>query len=193
MSGVVLHHFSEIADIDRFEPHVPATNRTHRPGVWAIDAAHAPLYWFPRDCPRVTAWPRTAEEIAGFRSAWTTDAHRVHAIELGWLDRMRTTTLYRYDFADHDFAPWPDASGQWFTDQPVEPIAVVQLGDLLELHVAAEIELRAVPSLWPLHDHAVSDDWDFSIVRMRNAQPRLAERQRGGDGTTDCSRTASCD
>jgi hypothetical protein len=34
------------------------------------------------------------------------------------------------------------------------------------------IELRLVPSLWPLHDLAVSDRWDFSIVRMRNARPR---------------------
>ena len=29
-----------------------------------------------------------------------------------------------------------------------------------------------MPSLWPLHDLAVSDRWDFSIVRMRNAAPR---------------------
>jgi hypothetical protein len=26
--------------------------------------------------------------------------------------------------------------------------------------------------LWPLHDLAVSDRWDFSIVRMGNAQRR---------------------
>ena len=168
----LVHHFSEAPDITHFEPHVPATNPTHRAGVWAIDSAHAPLYWFPRDCPRVTAWPRTAEEITGFQSAWATTAHRVHAVELGWLDRMRATTLYRYDFAVDDFAPWPDASGQWFSEQTVQPIAVVQLDDLLDLHVTAEVELRAVPSLWPLHDLAVSDAWDFSIVRMQNAAPR---------------------
>jgi hypothetical protein len=46
------------------------------------------------------------------------------------------------------------------------------MGDLLDEHVAAGIELRAAPSLWPLHDLAVSDRWDFSIVRMRNALPR---------------------
>ena len=85
---------------------------------------------------------------------------------------MRSTTLYRYDFAVEEFAPWPDASGQWFSEQTVRPVAVVQLDDLLELHVAAEVELRAVPSLWPLHDLAISDAWDFSIVRMRNAAPR---------------------
>ena len=44
--------------------------------------------------------------------------------------------------------------------------------DLLGAHAAAGIELRFAPTLWPAHDLAVSDDWDFSIVRMTNAQPR---------------------
>ena len=43
---------------------------------------------------------------------------------------------------------------------------MVALSDMLELHVVAGIELRLVTSLWPLHDLAVSDRWDFSIVRM---------------------------
>jgi len=60
-------------------------------------------------------------------------------IELGWLDRLRTTRLYRYDFAASAFAPWSDATGQWFTERAVEPVAVVALGDLLELHVSADI------------------------------------------------------
>jgi hypothetical protein len=168
----VVHHFSEDPSITRFEPHVPATNPTHRAGVWAIDAEHAPVYWFPRDCPRVTAWPRSADEAVTFRSAWATTAHRVHAIEHGWFDRMRTTTLFRYDVPGEAFSPWPDASGQWFAEVAVVPVAMVPLPDLVALHADAAIELRIVPSLWPLHDLAISDAWDFSIVRMRNAAPR---------------------
>jgi hypothetical protein len=41
----VLHHFSEDPSIERFIPHVPRTNPTHRAAVWAIDVDHAPLYW----------------------------------------------------------------------------------------------------------------------------------------------------
>jgi hypothetical protein len=67
--------------------------------------------------------------------------------------------------------PTPEAAGQWISHVPVDPIDVEPVGDLLELHVEAGIELRAVPSLWPLHDLAVSDRWDFSIVRMGNARP----------------------
>jgi hypothetical protein len=69
------------------------------------------------------------------------------------------------------FRPWPDASGQWISESVVEPIAVDDVGDLLERHADAAIELRVVPSLWPVHDLAVSDRWDYSIVRMSNARP----------------------
>jgi hypothetical protein len=169
---LVVHHFSEDSSIGEFVPHVPATNPDHRPAVWAIDAEHAPLYWFPRDCPRVTAWPRTTDEVGGFEAAWNTTARRVHVTELGWLDRMRTTTIYRYDLPAAQFAPWRDVSGQWIAEMAVVPLDVVAMPDLLGTHAAAGIEVRFAPSLWPAHDLAISDQWDFSIVRMRNATPR---------------------
>jgi hypothetical protein len=54
-------HFSENPSIAGFVPHVAATAQQPSPYVWAVDAEQAPTYWFPRDCPRVTAWvgPRT--------------------------------------------------------------------------------------------------------------------------------------
>ena len=174
--AVELFHFSHDPGIRRFVPHVPPTNPTHEPAVWAIDAAHASLYWFPRDCPRVTAWPRNDSEQAVFREAFTTTASRVHAIELGWLPSMSTTVLYRYRFDAATFRPWPEAAGQWISDLPVDPIEVEPVGDLLELHVHADIELRAVPSLWPLRDLAVSDRWDFSIVRGRLTSDRTGRQ-----------------
>jgi hypothetical protein len=172
MAGSPLLHVSEDPTITRFVPHVPWTNPTHPPAVWAIDADHAPLYWFPRDCPRVTAWPRTPDEATAFCAAFHTTAPRVHGIELGWLERMRTAALFVYELDAAAFRPWPDANGQWIATQTVEPLRVRPVGDLLAAHVAAGVELRVVPSLWPLRDLAVSDRWDFSIVRMANAQPR---------------------
>jgi hypothetical protein len=170
--GKVLHHFSEDPSIERFVPHVPKTNPTQRAAVWAIDSDHAPLYWFPRDCPRVTVWPRTPNDMAAFRATWHTTARRVQAIESGWLDRMRTVELYRYDLPAASFRPWREAEGQWIAYTHVEPEAVERLGDLLALHTQADIELRITPSLWPVWDLAQDGPWSFSIVRMRNAGSR---------------------
>ncbi len=171
MAPRLVYHFSEDPRIGRFVPHVPPTNPTQSPAVWAIDAEHMSLYWFPRECPRVAVWPRTDDERRAFRDAFHTTAPRVHATELGWLDRMRTTTIHRYTFDATDFEPWPEASGQWVAARIVEPIEVERLGDLLDLHATAGIELRFVSSLWPLIDRAMSGEWDFSIVRKHNAQP----------------------
>ncbi len=172
MNDSALYHFSEDPYIERFVPHVPRTNRSHAPAVWAIDAEHAPLYWFPRDCPRVAVWPRHEREQAGFEARFATMATRLHAIESGWLDRMRIATIYRYEFDAQAFQPWEGADGQWISDRAVAPISVAPVGDLLAAHVDAGIELRIVPSLWPLYDIARGGEFDFSLVRMHNAQSR---------------------
>jgi hypothetical protein len=169
--GGFVYHFSEDPSIDRFTPHVPRSNPTQAPAVWAIDEDHAPLYWFPRDCPRVTAWTRDATERAAFHSAFCTTADRVHAIEVGWLKAMQTTTLYRYILDASFFRPWPPASGQWISESIIDPVGMDSVGPLIERHAGADIELRIVPSLWPVHALAVSGRWDFSIVRMSNARP----------------------
>ena len=153
-----LYHFSEDPGIQVFRPHHPVGREHEPPRVWAIDEVKAPLYWFPRDCPRVTFWPAAQPE------------RRVHAIEWGWLERMRTTVLYVYRLDGSTFAPNPGGGG-WISAEAVRPLAVEPVGDLLERHADAGIELRLVRNLWPLHRWAVASGMEFSSVRLRNAQP----------------------
>ncbi|HEY0520408.1 MAG TPA: hypothetical protein VGC84_13015 [Ilumatobacteraceae bacterium] len=169
----VVYHFSEDPGIARFAPHVPATNPSHRPAVWAIDEAHAPLYWFPRDCPRVAIWPNDSSQRKAFNDRFVTSASRLHAIEWRWLDAMRDAVVHRYVFDAAAFVPWEPADGQWVSHEVVSPVSVDSVGDLLVAHRSAEIELRVVASLWPLRDAAANGEFDFSIVRMHNAQPRV--------------------
>lgn len=95
----------------------------------------------------------------------------LHAIESAWLDRLRTTQLFRYDVAASDFAPWPDASGQWVSDHVVEPVGVAAMGNLVDAHTQARIELRLVPNLWLLVELVKAGPWDVSCVRLINAVP----------------------
>lgn len=168
----MLYHFSEDPNIERFVPHVPRTNPTHRPAVWAIDGEHAPLYWFPRDCPRIAVWPLHSGDREAFRSRFETSAWRVQAIESAWFERVLHARIYRYEFDAAPFSPWKEANGQWISTTEVVPSAMTPLGNLVAAHVQAAIELRIVPSLWPLHDVVRGGEFDFSIVRMHNAQPR---------------------
>jgi len=65
----MLLHFSEDPNIETFQPHHARGREHEEPYVWAIDAEHAPLYWFPRECPRITFWAgeqTTSEDGSGF-------------------------------------------------------------------------------------------------------------------------------
>jgi hypothetical protein len=161
-----LLHYSEDPGIERFVPHVPATNPDQPPLVWAVDEPHAPLFWFPRDCPRITFW---SEDGTPADALGATSAARVHAIEAAWLDRLQTCRLSAYRFAPDGFAPWPDADGYWVADEVRLPVDVAPVGDLLERHEERGIELRVLPSLAALADAVVRSGYRFSMCRMANA------------------------
>jgi hypothetical protein len=155
-----LWHVSEDPTIERFEP---------RDGkIWAIDTRHLPLYWFPRDCPRATFWAVStsgdsdvAEFLGGDRRG------RVHVVEPEWLDAMRTTSVFAYRLPEGTFTRWDRF---WISDAAVEPLELVELGDLVERHADAGIRLETASGLLALWDRVVASTLDFSGIRLRNAR-----------------------
>ena len=86
-----LYHFSEDDSIRGFELR-PAPSDPGGPlGVRAVDAVHAPLYWFPRRCPRLYVWAECPEQQDLLTDRFGTDAARIVAIESAWLDPVRTS------------------------------------------------------------------------------------------------------
>jgi len=181
--GQVLH-FSEDPRIDVFAPHVAATAQQPDPYVWAVDARHAPSYWFPRQCPRAMAWTTTSSTAedrervlgpgvgSGFGPG---GAERVHAVEYGWLEAIRTVELYAYRFAAEDFRPF-DIDGHAFVcEHEVRPLSPAEpVGDLLALHEEAGIQLRVLPNLWTFWDAVITSSLGFSGIRLGNARQRSA-------------------
>jgi hypothetical protein len=162
-----LWHVSEDATIGRFVPHHQPLHANDEPLVYAIDTRHLPLYWFPRDCPRASfwAWSGTSDDdverwLGGDRR------RRVHVVEPRWLEPMRTTRVVAYRLPEETFEPWDRF---WVSRETVEPLELVELGDLVEQHRAAAIELRTEPRLVDLHEAIVASTLDFSGIRLRNA------------------------
>ena len=168
-----LFHFSEDPSIALFRPHIARTSVERVPLVWAVDETHAPGFWFPRNCPRACCWvgeQRPSE--AGAALLGLGGARRLHAIESGWLDRLRTCELYAYEFDPAPFRSQVHEAGYWAAQEDVEPLSVTPVGDLLARHVDAAIELRIVNDLWPIIDAIVASGLEFSIIRKANAHPR---------------------
>jgi len=164
-----LWHFSEDPSLRSFVPRRTPTNPEAPAAVWAVDTRHAPLYWFPRDCPRGCIWqvPATKPEDQE-RFFGQTAAARVHVVEGGWLEQLRMCRLYAYRLPSEFFAPH-DVGGYWVSSKPVEADERVEVGDLLTRHAEAEIELRITPSIWTFWDLVVHSTVEFSGMRLRHA------------------------
>jgi hypothetical protein len=162
-----LWHVSEDATLTRFVPHHRPEHANDEPLVWAVDTRHLPLYWFPRDCPRATFWA-TGDSSDDDVERWLDGdrTRRVHVVEPQWLEPMKTTRVLAYRFPEETFEPWDRF---WISRDTVEPLELVELGDLVERHRAAAIELRTEARLRDLHEEIAVSTLDFSGIRLRNA------------------------
>ncbi|MEW2399403.1 DUF6886 family protein [Streptomyces sp. NPDC046862] len=172
--GEVLH-FSEDPTITVFRPHVAATAQQDEAYVWAVDDARAPDYWFPRQCPRAMAWTVPGASASDRdRVLGPGGGERVHAIEYGWLKRFLRVELFAYRFSASAFRPFGDpVSHALVATEPVEPLGPAErVGDLLQLHRDAGIQLRVLDNLWEFWDAVITSTLGFSGIRLRNARPR---------------------
>ena len=165
-------HVSETPGIARFEPRPDAEGRAR---VWTIGESRLHNYLVPRDCPRVTfhAAATTTQADRG-RFFSVSAAESVVAIERGWVERLHTTRLYLYEFAPDGFESSDAIAAYWTSERAATPIGCVEVADPLAELVRRRVELRVLSSLWPLRDAVVASTLGFSIIRMRNAQPRDA-------------------
>jgi hypothetical protein len=170
-----LFHFSDDPTIAVFEPRpvrVPSERRAgmewlNGPLVWAIDDINDFMYLFPRDCPRVLIWskPETTAEDLTLLGSWRGAAY----IERGWLERLQSETIQRYEMLTDDFEDLQDA-GMWVSRRTVTPLALTAVSHLDREFTLRGIELRVVDSLTPLK--ALRDSTlHVSAIRLRNARP----------------------
>jgi len=171
-----LFHVSEEPNIAQFVPRIPlrADLDKSKGLVWAINGRCLPNFLTPRDCPRVTYHVgdhTTEEDIARFFSS--SSRHCV-TIEHAWVERMRGTTLYIYEFNPANFTLQDACAGYYVSEQTEIPIAKTQIDDLFGALFELEIEVRLINNLWLFADAVAKSTLKFSICDMTNAQPRLS-------------------
>ena len=95
---------------------------------------------------------------------------RVHAVQGDWLDAVRAARLVAYRLPPETFKRYERANGYWVSRKPVTATEIVEVGDLLDRHAAAGIELRIVPDLWSVWQQVIESTLEFSGIRLRNLQ-----------------------
>ena len=80
-----LYHISETSDIKEFIPK-PSPRKKDMSLVWAISEDKLPNYLFPRDCPRVTFFPKQNSKPADIKKLiGRSKTKAVIAIEKKWI------------------------------------------------------------------------------------------------------------
>ncbi|HTI36818.1 MAG TPA: hypothetical protein VL484_04595 [Vicinamibacterales bacterium] len=163
-----LCHVSEAAGIQRFDPR--PSEYTPDPVVWAVDDDRLRNYLLPRNCPRVTyyAGPKTT---ADDRERFLGSSVAVVAIEEGWLERVRQCRLYCYELPAQTFESIDECAGYFVSRVAVTPTGVSLVEDAISELRRRGVDLRILPTLWPLRDAVLASTLQFSIIRMRNASP----------------------
>jgi len=165
----MLFHISEESGIERFEPR--ASKYASGLVVWGIDAGHLRNYLVPRECPRVTYYAgreTTSADIERFLGS----SPAVVAVEGGWLESLRSCRLYCYHLPPKTFECIDECAGYFVSRVAVVPVRVEVFDDPIGELLKRGVELRIVPSLWPLRDAVVASSLQFSLIRMHNALPR---------------------
>jgi hypothetical protein len=171
-----LFHFSDDPSIERFVPRPVSVASERPPGqewlngplVWAVTEERQATYLFPRDCPRILLWltEHTTDED---RAIWWGErtCRMLAHVEWGWLDRIRTEVLYRYELPADSFDP-VDGDWTWVATDPVVPVKVEPRRDLLQALADEDVELRVMKTLAPLRG-VWSTTLHASGIRLRHA------------------------
>ncbi|WP_299802951.1 DUF6886 family protein [Tardiphaga sp.] len=171
-----LFHFSDAGGIEVFTPRpvkvaaprAEGSEWLNGPLVWAVDDWHQAMYLFPRECPRVFAWPvstTTPQDRQAFNAI--TSCRMVAHIERRWFDRLSRAKLYRYALPQEGFEPLGDA-GMWIARSNVTPTSVDRIDDIPRALERAGVELRILPSLQTLQP-LWSTSLHVSAIGLRKA------------------------
>jgi hypothetical protein len=170
-----LFHISEEDNITVFNPRIPSRKDLNLSVglVWAISEDCLVNFVAPRDCPRVTYHCNSTTSIVDkkrYLSSSTTK--HVIAFEHKWLDDIRKTKLYIYEFSIEDFYLQDECAGYYVSEKSQTPINKIVINDPLGELMKRNIEVRFIDYLWDLSDEIQKSSFNWSMCKMGNAQKR---------------------
>ena len=170
-----LFHVSEEPDIKVFVPRCPTREDLDKSVglVWAIDEMRLPNFLTPRDCPRVT-YNVGAQTTQSDKRRFFSSPSMTHAVvlESRWLNTIKNTTLYLYEFETEDFVLQDDIAGYYVAKTTQYPKRKIEISDLFSELADRKVEIRIVDNLWAIADEVKESTLNWSLCRMANASPR---------------------
>ncbi len=171
-----LFHVSDNPSITNFEPRLVTNPNLGLEGtaVFAITEQLLPNYLLPRDCPRVTFYARPESKREDVERLLGGSRHVV-AIESGWLERVMNGRIHIYTLPTDTFTVWDEGAGYFISRQPVMPLSMRTVDNMLLELTKHDVEIRILPDLRPLRSEVINASLQFSIIRWRNVKQKTSD------------------
>jgi hypothetical protein len=166
-----IFHISETPGIEFF---VPKPSPSHyealeQPVVFAIGEKLLHNYLLPRDCPRVCCYASEQSSLADRDQYLCRDKPYKVFVQMDWLDIIKNTTLYGYEFDLQNFRLLDQIADYYVSAEKEKPIRTWQIDDILaELAQRTQLEFELVSDLKAVAEAVKNSTLHFSMIRMRN-------------------------
>lgn len=167
-----LFHVSEDPNIKIFIPRPSPSDfdSVKTDVVFAVSDKLLHNYLLPRDCPRVAFYKSAQSSLNDIETYFgQTKAEFVMAVESGWLEKIRETKIYCYEFPTDTFTFLDECAGYYTSCVEVKPISIKPIDNILGELAGRNVELRILPELRILAEGIQKSSLNFSLIRMRNA------------------------
>lgn len=168
-----LFHVSEEPGINVFEPRPSPQQYEKIKGnvVFAVTDEMLHNYLLPRNCPRVTYYAKPESDINDIsRFIGNSDKKYILNIENSWMDILKSTTLYLYEFPPDNFELLDEGAGYYISFNMVTPLNVILVNDPISEINKRNAELRISDDLKVLAEQVKNSSMQFSIIKLRNAK-----------------------
>ena len=169
-----LYHVSEESDINQFSPRLPSRKDLNQNLglVWALCERTLPNFLTPRNCPRVTCHVGDNTVKADIEKYMSHGYRHAVIIENEWHERLKSTTLYIYEFDAGGFYLQDECAGYYVSEKVQNPIAVHIVNDLVFELEKLNTALLIRDNLWDIADEIKTTSLNWSICRMGFAKER---------------------
>lgn len=170
MDNIKLYHVSEEPGIKVFHPR-PVSQQYEKikdNAVFAINENMLHNYLLPRDCPRVTFYAKPDSSQNDIDKFLGTSKYVV-AVEESWIEKIKQTTLYLYEFPADSFILLDEGAGYYVSSESVKPVSVTAINNLLQIIAERGAELRRVASVRSFAGEIIKSSLQYSIIRLRNS------------------------
>lgn len=171
MDDIKLYHVSEEPGIEVFQPRPSPQqyDNIKKNVVFAISDKMLHNYLLPRNCPRVTFYAKPGSSQSDIDTYLGTSKYVV-TVEESWLEKIKQTTLYLYEFPTDSFTLLDEGAGYYISYEAVKPVSVEMIYNLPDEITKRGAEFRSMESIKELAAEIAESSLQYSIIRIKNAK-----------------------